>query len=136
MKAKNWVQRLLDLLSHKSPDEPIGKRAEREAALYLQRRGYQLLKADVRSPFGQIDLVCRKGNTIVFVEVKARSQEEFGSPLEGLRPKQKERLFRSGEAFIAKHQLSHCEVRFDLIGISFNKKGQIVRIEHIPNAFN
>ncbi|MFA0766067.1 MAG: hypothetical protein BDTLLHRC_001020 [Candidatus Fervidibacter sp.] len=58
-----------------------GRKAEREAALYLRRRGYRILAQNLRTPFGEIDLVAEKDEVIAITEVKARSSEEFGTPI-------------------------------------------------------
>ncbi len=112
-----------------------GRRAEREAALFLRRRGYRVLEQNLRTPFGEIDLVAAKGEWIVFVEVKARSSEEFGTPVEGLRSRQQGRIRRAAEWFLAKRKWSERDRRFDLIAVDLDERGRVLRIEHIQDAF-
>lgn len=112
-----------------------GKLAEREATLYLRRRGYKIIAQNLRLKAGEIDLVALKGDLVVFVEVKARSSEEFGTPVEGLLPRQQQRIRRAAEIFLAKRGWSERDRRFDLIAVDLNEKGQVKRIEHIPDAF-
>ncbi len=112
-----------------------GKSAEREATLYLRRRGYKIIAQNLRLKAGEIDLVALKGDLVVFVEVKARSSEEFGTPVEGLLPRQQQRIRRAAEIFLAKRGWSERDRRFDLIAVDLNEKGQVKRIEHIPDAF-
>ncbi len=130
-----WLKQLLSRRKVSLSRPELGKRAEREAALYLRRRGYELIAQDVRSFFGQIDLVFRKGRTVIFVEVKSRTGEEYGSPTESLGARQRKRLIRAGHGFLAKKGWTESEVRFDLVGVYFDKEGKMVRIEHIPDAF-
>ncbi len=112
-----------------------GRQAEREAALFLRRRGYRVLEQNLRTPFGEIDLVAVKGEWIVFVEVKARSSDEFGTPVEGLRPRQQERIRGAAEWFLAKRNWSERNRRFDLIAVDLDEQGLVLRIEHIQDAF-
>lgn len=112
-----------------------GKLAEREASLYLRRRGYSIIAQNLRLKAGEIDLVALKGSLVVFVEVKARSSNEFGTPLEGLTPQQQKRIKKAAEIFLAKRSWSERDRRFDLIAIDLDEQGYVKRIEHIPDAF-
>lgn len=85
-----WLSLLGSWLG-KSRPQPLstyerGRRAEREAALFLRRRGYRIIAQNVRTKLGEIDLVALKGDLVVFVEVKARSSDEFGTPLKDCCP--------------------------------------------------
>lgn len=112
-----------------------GKLAEREAALYLRRRGYHIIAQNLRLKLGEIDLIAVKGNLVVFVEVKARSSDEFGTPVESLLPRQQKRIRNAAEIFLSKRGWSERERRFDLIAVDLDERGNVKRIEHIPNAF-
>ncbi|MCS7187829.1 MAG: YraN family protein [Armatimonadota bacterium] len=125
-----WAKRKRPLTTYER-----GKLAEREAALYLRRRGYQIIAQNLRFKSGEIDLVALKGDLVVFVEVKARSSDEFGTPVEGLLPRQQQRIHKAAEIFLAKRGWSERERRFDLIAIDLDERGKVKRIEHIPDAF-
>ncbi len=112
-----------------------GRAAEREAALYLRRRGYRILAQNLRTPFGEIDLIVVKGEWVVFVEVKARSSNEFGTPVEGLRPHQQARIRRAAEWFLAKRGWAERNRRFDMMAVDLDERGRVMHIEHIPDAF-
>ena len=95
----------------------LGKRGEQLAERFLRRKGYRILARNYRCPCGEIDLVARDGDTLVFVEIKGRSGGRFGSPLEAVTVRKQERM-----AVVARHFLSSCRIyqspaRFDVIGI-------------------
>lgn len=125
-----WAKRFRSLSAFER-----GRRAEREAALYLRRRGYRILAQNLRTPFGEIDLVAEKDEVIAVTEVKARSSEEYGTPIEALRPRQRQRLRRAGEWLIVRKGWQDKTVRFDLIAVDLDEQGNVVRLEHIPDAF-
>lgn len=103
------------------------------ALRYLTRHGYTLVERNYRTRYGEIDLIVRKDDTLVFVEVKLRRGTGFGDPIEAVTSR-KQRTLRS----LAVQYLSDCDpnfdtLRFDVIGIlaSANK----VRIRHVEDAF-
>ncbi len=91
-----------------------GRNAERYAALTLRLKGYRILAQQYRTPVGEIDIVARRGRTIVFVEVKARAIEREAR--EAIIKKQQKRIMRAAEFFI-QHHVSYAdfELRFDAI---------------------
>lgn len=97
--------------------EVKGRWAERVAAWSCRLRGFRVLAERYRTPVGEIDLVMRRGQLLVFVEVKARAV--FEEALYALRPPQRERLARAAELFLRDHPIhGACMMRFDLIAIS------------------
>ncbi len=125
-----WARRKRPLTTYER-----GKLAEREAAFYLRRRGYRIITQNLKLKAGEIDLVALKGDLVVFVEVKARSSDEFGTPVEGLLPRQQQRIRRAAEIFLSKRGWSERDRRFDIIAIDLDERGQVKQIEHIPDAF-
>ena len=90
----------------------LGKTGEDCAVRALERRGYAILARRYRTRHGEIDIVARDGETTVFVEVKARVSEEFGSAAEAVtRPKQR-RLAYMASDYLARNQLSKAASRF------------------------
>ncbi|MFA0754134.1 MAG: hypothetical protein IMHGJWDQ_001918 [Candidatus Fervidibacter sp.] len=112
-----------------------GRKAEREASLFLRRRGYRIIAQNLRLPAGEIDLVAVKGEWVVFVEVKARSSDEFGMPVEALTLTQQKRIRRAAEQFLAKQGWSERPRRFDLIAVDMDERGRILHMEHLVDAF-
>jgi putative endonuclease len=108
----------------------FGMRAERLARLLLMLKGYKILVQRWASPVGEIDIIARRRNTLVFVEVKAR--QTLNSALECVRPHQKARIVRGAQDFIAKHpHYADFDLRFDAIAVAPNRLPR-----HIVNAFD
>ncbi|MDD8019598.1 MAG: YraN family protein [Acidobacteriota bacterium] len=113
---------------------PFGRWGEEVAADYLQKKGYQILERQYHFHHTEIDLIARDGGYLVFVEVKARSSADFGSPEEALTSWKKYHLRRAAEGYLYLNNLNNIDCRFDVVSISFNPGGQ-PEIEHFENAF-
>lgn len=97
--------------------ETRGRRAETLAALLLRARGYRILARRARTPAGEIDIVARRGGTLVFVEVKARPQ--LIEAAEAIGPRARARIAAAAEAWQALHPaLAGLDARFDAMLIS------------------
>jgi putative endonuclease len=81
--------------------EPSGARAERLAAAFLTARGLTIVARNVRSRFGEIDLVARDGDTLVFVEVRMRRSAAFGGAAESITAAKRTRLVAAAESYLA-----------------------------------
>lgn len=130
-----WLKRWWEERNRPLTANERGRLAEREAALYLRRRGYRIIAQNLRSKLGEIDLVAVKRDVVVFVEVKARSSDEFGTPNEALTLRQQKRIQSAAETFAARRGWLDRNLRFDLIAVDLDKWGRVVKIEHIQNAF-
>ena len=96
-----------------------GYRSEQLARHFLESNGLRLIQANVRYKFGEIDLVMREQNTIVFVEVKYRKQQNYGGAIESLGAAQARRLKLSASAWLQRYDPnSHWPSRFDLVAIT------------------
>ena len=109
-----------------------GKEGEKVALDYLIKKGYHLLAQNYRYKRGEIDLVLRKENTLVFVEVKLRTGIGFGFPENTVDEKKETLIVATAEAFLEKEQLD-LSIRFDIVSII--KKGNNYSIEHFEDAF-
>lgn len=90
-----------------------GAAAESAAADFLQRHGLQLVAKNYRSRYGEIDLICQDGPTIVFVEVRLRSNPHFGSAGDSITWRKQQKLLRTAKSYLAQHKPTAC--RFDAI---------------------
>ena len=113
----------------------FGDRGEREAARYLRRRGYKILARKFRTRLGELDLVARDDETIVFVEVKTRSTNQAGHPTEAITPAKQRRLTQLALAFLKRYGLLERRARFDVVSIVWSSGSRPPTIEHYPNAF-
>lgn len=94
-----------------------GKRAEQQAAEFLRSHGYQIVEENYRWPGGEIDLIARDGEFLVFVEVKARSSESFGIPEEFVNARKQHKLIRTAQRYLLQHP-TKLNVRFDVVALS------------------
>lgn len=108
----------------------IGTDGEYTARDYLDGQGYAILAMNYRRPTGEIDLIARKRDCVVFVEVKRRASRRFGSPAEAVTPQKQARILRTALLFLQEHGLSDAPVRFDIIEITPGE------IHHIESAFD
>ena len=114
--------------SRSSP--PPRNAAERRAARWYRLRGYRILDTNCWLAGDELDLVARRGSTIVFCEVKSKSGDGFGDPLEMVTAEKARRVRRAAEAWLARHHESEgLAVRFDVIA---ERSG---RRMHVPDAF-
>jgi putative endonuclease len=113
----------------RAPTSPRNS-AELHAARWYRRRFYRILDANCWLAGAEIDVVARRGRTLVFCEVKSKSGDGFGDPLEMVDARKARRVRRAATAWIARHpEASGLDVRFDVIA---ERAG---RIEHLPDAF-
>ena len=114
----------------RSSTRAIGTRAERRAAWHYRLRGYRVLATNVWIGGYELDLVLRRGRTIVFCEVKAKGGAERGDPLEMVTPEKVRRLRQAAEAWLAANpDALGCDVRFD---VAAERTG---KLEIVADAF-
>jgi putative endonuclease len=110
-----------------STRQASGARAERRVRLHYLLRGYRVLDSNVRAGGNELDVVVRRGNRLVFCEVKMRAGPGVGDPLEAVGFEKERRLRRAAEAFLARsHGLAGLEVAFEVAAV----RGR--RIERVP----
>lgn len=97
--------------------QALGKTGEDLAAAELERLGYAILARRYRTRYGEIDIVARDGETIVFVEVKARANAECGTAAEAITPRKQRKLAWMAEDYLARHDLTSVACRFDVLAI-------------------
>ena len=115
----------------------LGRVGERLALEHLERLGYRLLARNYRTRFGELDLVVCDDNTIVFVEVKARRAGAVAGALDSV-PASKQRQVRSMAASWLVDSTDRPrarELRFDVVGVTVDRHGTLVRLDHLEGAF-
>ena len=113
--------------------KPLGKTAATAATL-LRAHGMRVLARNWRSGPLELDLVCREGDTLVFVEVKTRGPGSLGSARDAVGPRKRQSLIRAARAWLAAHDQWHLPCRFDLVCIEPGPAGP--HMEHIRHAFD
>lgn len=111
----------------------VGAAGEKAACNYLKKNKYKILDKNYRKPFGEIDLIARRGETVSFIEVKTRRSTEFGLPCEAVTYAKRRRLIRTAYAYIEETGLD-ANYSFDVIE-AFHEDGKIKSVRHIQNAF-
>ena len=102
-------------------------RGERAAARHYRLRGYRILDTNRWLAGNELDVVARRGRTLVFCEVKARSGEGYGDPREAVGPEKERRVRRAAEIWLARNpELLGLEIAFEVVGV----RGR--RIERVP----
>jgi putative endonuclease len=110
----------------------LGDRGEREAARWLRRQGFRIIVRGYRTPRGEIDLIARDGDTVVFIEVKTRRQ---GEPAEAVTDEKQRRLSRAALQFLKQYRLLDQRSRFDVVALVWPDAHHAPIVEHIRNAF-
>jgi putative endonuclease len=111
----------------------LGKWGESVAARHLEAKGYEIVERNWRTAQGEIDLVVRGGQELIFVEVKTRRGRELGTPEEGLTRYKADKLMLLAQQYVAQHNLD-VDWRIDLVAVELDGRGKLLRCEHIPNA--
>jgi putative endonuclease len=120
--------------TEEAPHLALGRAGEQLAARHLRHQSYKILYRNFRGVRGgEIDLVCRHGEALVFVEVKTRSSEDFGRPLAAVNRKQQRRIVRGAMAWLRMLDLPDLTFRFDVVEVLVTTPPKITVVE---NAFN
>ncbi len=111
----------------------VGQDGEEVAWQHLRRAGYALVAKNFRSRFGEIDLVVERDGVIVFVEVRSRRGDRFGTALESVDWRKQRQIGRMAAEFLARRRLHDRRARFDVVAVEWQDAGP--KIEHVENAF-
>ncbi len=95
----------------------IGTAGETLAEKYLKKQGYKILQKNFVAPHGEIDIVAKDGDYIVFVEVKRRKSTAFGLPCEAVDARKQRTIVQCAKFYLSKNNLYGVKVRFDVVGI-------------------
>lgn len=112
----------------------IGRWGEQAVAEWLERHGFRLLARNWRRREGELDIVALQGATLVFIEVKTRRSEAFGTPEESVDERKQRQLARLAQRYLDENpSLTFDECRFDVVVVDLT--GNRPRLRHYPNAF-
>ncbi|MGE5177721.1 MAG: YraN family protein [Bacteroidota bacterium] len=116
--------------------ERAARAGERIAEEMLRLRGFAILDRNVRSGRGEIDLIARDGDTVVFVEVKLRTGSDPAAALAAVNWKKRIDVERAATRWLQSRGLTDRPVRFDVVGITWEGEGSRLGVEHVRNAFS
>ncbi len=124
-----WYSQTKRRVSTSTDKQLTGTRGEAQALAFLQQQGLVLLTQNYRSKLGEIDLIMRQKETLVFVEVRSRKNAGQVSPLQSITPQKQRRIINTAEIYLQRHYKHYPPCRFDAVCITGGK------LEWIPNAF-
>ncbi|MBD0823457.1 YraN family protein [Aestuariibaculum marinum] len=110
----------------------LGKKGEQLAVDFLLEHDYTIVERNYRFNKAEVDIIAQQQDILTIIEVKTRSNTDFGNPQDFVKPKQIKNLVRAVDEYVTENQLD-VEVRFDIIAIV--KQGKTYEIEHLKDAF-
>jgi putative endonuclease len=118
----------------------IGQLGERLAARSLERNGYRIVERNYRTRDGEIDIVARRGQTLIFCEVKTVVVRQTGNgpafALEAVRTTKRAKIRRLARSWMSERSAGgFLSVRFDAIGVTLSTQGRVLALEHVEAAF-
>lgn len=112
----------------------LGAMAERKAANFLNKKGYDLVDVNYTCRFGEVDLIVKNDRYIVFVEVKMRNDNSIAQPKEFVDYKKQQRIIATAKLYLSTNS-TELQPRFDVVEV-FSKNDRIKSIKHLENAFD
>ena len=110
--------------------QELGQLGEKLACNFLKKKGYQIVDQNYRTRGGEIDIVAKDGDTLVFVEVKTRKSTAFGYPEEAIDERKCHKLAMTAECYLAEHRLHEMDYRIDSVGIEMEPGGRLKNFCH------
>lgn len=111
-------------------NQKIGKWGEQAAADHLVSKDYEIIARNVRTPYGEIDLIAKKDDTTIFVEVKTRTTKSFGPPEIAVTPRKRQHMLSCAEHYAQQNEIDHWQI--DVIAVE--RVGSKIEIVHFENA--
>lgn len=119
----------------KNLNKEVGFYSENLAKEYLIKNNYTILDCNFSNSLGELDIVCKKNNLLIIIEVKGRYNYDYGSPKESVNyPKQKS-IIKVTKSYLCYKNLTNINVRFDVIEVYLNCTNNLFKISHIKDAF-
>ncbi len=110
-------------------NQTVGRWGEQAAADYLSAKGYEIIARNVRTPYGEIDLIAQKDETVIFVEVKARTSKSLGPPEIAVTPRKQEHMLACAEHYAQQNEIDHWQI--DVIAVEeVNRRTEVVHFEN------
>lgn len=133
--SKNIFKKIVGGIGMVLTMKEIGDFGEDAAEKYLKDNDYEVLKRNFRLKFGEIDIIAKQNDCIVFVEVKTRKSSDFGQPSEYVNLRKQIRIKKAAAVYI---DIENNDIRFDVIEVFYSERGGktvLNSINHIENAF-
>lgn len=112
---------------------PTARFGEEKACEYLKKAGFKIIERNFRKGYGEIDIVCVTNDTLCFIEVKTRTSNQFGSPLEGITPWKLKSLIKTAQFYKLIHPKLPDSLRIDAVSVCLKNNNKVESIELIKN---
>jgi putative endonuclease len=116
------------------PRRTLGAASEQEAARFLERKGYRVVDRNLRSRWGEIDIIARDGDEVVFVEVKSARSGSSVDPVESAHARKLGRVADLAMRYLAGRFASEPAWRIDVVTVVLDERDKLVRLTHYPRA--
>ena len=116
------------------PTQALGRKGEEIASRYLKKKKFEIIERGFRLFRGEIDIIARDRDTLVFVEVKTRADETFGRPEDSVTPAKQRQIRKIAMGYLLKNHLGDVSCRFDVVSILV-QGDEDFRLEHFKDAF-
>jgi len=124
------------LFSRKSSENAaIGRLGETYAADFLVRQGYEILEKNYRKQYGEVDIIARDRDTLVFIEVKTRRSILYGLPHDAVDQRKQRQLSRIAQEYLVSRRMQDAAARFDVLGVTLDQQNRPIQVELIKDAF-
>ena len=117
-----------------TPRGRLGQWGEGHARRYLEAKGYTVAATNYRCRWGEVDIVARHGEELVFIEVRTRRGAAFGTPEESVTPAKSRRLIATAQDYLESNGLEQSQWRIDLVSIKLDASGKLLEINHLEHA--
>ena len=112
----------------------FGKKSETEAVKHLKKLGYKIIEKNYKTKIGEIDIIAKDKDTLVFIEVKARNSAKFGNPKQAVTSKKQKKISMVALQYLKSIKKSNAKARFDVVAV-IKDKNKYYSVEIIKNAF-
>ena len=112
-------------------NQKIGRWGEEAVVAYLKERGYEIMARNARTPYGEIDIVAKQADLMIFVEVKTRTSNKMGLPEESVNLRKQAHMLACAEHYAAENAIDHWQI--DVVAVE-GKVGVEPKITHFENA--
>jgi len=118
----------------KGTRKQLGDAGEEIAVRELIRRGYAIRERNWRSAEGELDIVAEQERLLVFIEVRTRRGDRFGTPEESITPTKRVHLIATAQTYLQSHSLEDRDWRIDVVAVEMSAQGELLRVDVIENA--
>jgi len=112
---------------------PVGLKGEEIATNYLKDKGYKIIDRNFRKSYGEIDIIATKNKVLVFIEVKTRTSNQFGSPIEQITSNKIRTLTKTAQFYSVSHPNLPNSLRIDAVGVILDSNNNLKDLKHIEN---